>query len=314
MTFSLRTTPAPLAALLLAGVLTACSGDSEDSSGSSRPSSTSSPSSPSGSEPPADASRPSSPGLAVSHIHGLGIDPADGRLFVATHEGVIAVSKDGKPRRVGDTADYMGFTVAGARTFYGSGHPAEGGGGHANRGLIKSTDSGKTWKTVSLGGEVDFHALEYAHGALYGYDSTHGMLRVSKDGTTWDARARLAALDIAVSPEDPRVVLATTESGLSRSTDGGRTFADGAEPVFAYLSWAEPQALYGADPAGGLHRSSDGGKSWTKAGTVPGGRPQALTAVGADRVLAATQDGVYESRDGGSSFTERVPVTAGAHH
>ncbi|MFJ3658738.1 hypothetical protein ACIPPR_36225 [Streptomyces nigra] len=40
----------------------------------------------------------------------------------------------------------MGFTVIGARTFLGSGHPAEGSGGHANRGLIESTDSGKTWK------------------------------------------------------------------------------------------------------------------------------------------------------------------------
>lgn len=289
---TLRLRPALAAAVLLAAALTACAN---------------------GSDTPASEESPAS-GVAVSHIHGLGIDPADGRLYVATHEGVIAVEDDSSTQRVGDTADYMGFTVKGSRTFLGSGHPAEGSGGHANRGLIESTDSGKTWKTRSLGGEADFHALEYAHKTIYGYDSTNGMLRVSEDGEKWDDRAKLTALDIAVSPADPDLVLATTREGVAKSTDGGEKFGPGAEPLMAYLSWAEPDALYGIDPVGGLHRSTDGGKTWKKAGTVPGGQPQALTAVDADRVLAATQDGVYETRDGGKTFTKRVPVTQGAGH
>ncbi|GAA2650842.1 hypothetical protein [Streptomyces vastus] len=140
------------------------------------------------------------------------------------------------------------------------------------------------------------------------------MLRVSKDGKTWDRRAELAALDIAVSPNDPDTVLATTQNGIATSTDGGKTFADGAEPVLAFVSWTKPNALYGIDPAGGLHRSADGGTTWKKAGTVPGGQPQALTAVDADRILAATQDGVYESRDGGKTFTQRLPVTPTEDH
>jgi hypothetical protein len=93
--------------------------------------------------------------------------------------------------------------VKGPNTFLGSGHPAPGGGDHANRGLIESTDSSRTWKTLSLGGEADFHALEYAHNTVYGYDSTNGLLRVSKDGKALDDRAELTALDIAVSPDDP---------------------------------------------------------------------------------------------------------------
>ncbi|MFI2260649.1 hypothetical protein [Streptomyces tubercidicus] len=36
----------------------------------------------------------------------------------------------------------MGFTIAGPKTFLGGGHPAEGSGAHANRGLIKSADAG----------------------------------------------------------------------------------------------------------------------------------------------------------------------------
>ncbi|MFE2045202.1 F510_1955 family glycosylhydrolase [Streptomyces sp. NPDC059477] len=251
--------------------------------------------------------------LTVSHVHGLGIDPADGQLYVATHEGVVAVAGDGEARRVGDKADYMGFTVVGARTFLGSGHPEPGSAGPANRGLIESTDSGKTWKTRSLAGTTDFHALKYAHDTVYGYDSTNGVLRVSADRTTWDSRAELAALDLAVSPEDPDLVLATTESGVLRSTDGGRTFGAPSDTVMGFLSWPRENVLYGVDGSGGLHRSDDGGGSWTASGTVPGGQPQALTAVDADRVLAATQDGVYESRDGGRTFTERLPISGSDH-
>ncbi|WP_319949529.1 WD40/YVTN/BNR-like repeat-containing protein [Streptomyces halobius] len=140
------------------------------------------------------------------------------------------------------------------------------------------------------------------------------MLRVSKDGKSWDERAELAALDIAVSPKGPDTVLATTEDGVAKSTDGGETFGAGAKPVLYFLSWAESDALYGIDQAGALHRSTDGGKTWKKAGTVPGGQPQALTAVDTNRILAATQDGVYETRDGGKTFTKRLPVTQSSGH
>ncbi|MEU2266675.1 F510_1955 family glycosylhydrolase [Streptomyces olindensis] len=269
--------------------------------------------------PSSDTSSDTAPGegsgdLAVSHVHGLGIDPADGRLYVATHEGVIAVADDGTAQRVGDTADYMGFTVMGPKTFLGSGHPAEGSGDHGNRGLIQSTDSGRTWRTLSLGGTTDFHSLEYAHNTVYGYDSTRGVLRVSADRRSWGNRAELAALDIAVSPKERDVVLATTEDGVARSTDGGRAFGTGSGQVLAFLSWPAADALYGVDLAGGLHRSTDNGATWQKTGTVPGGRPQALTAIDAGRILAATQDGVYESRDGGKTFSERLPVSATVGH
>ncbi|MET9686596.1 F510_1955 family glycosylhydrolase [Streptomyces coeruleorubidus] len=250
-------------------------------------------------------------GVTVSHIHGLGMDPADQRLYVATHQGVYTPDAKGKPTLVGDsTDDYMGFTVAGARTFYASGHPTTG----RNKGLIKSTDAGQSWTSLSLSGESDFHALDYAHGTVYGYDSTGGLLRTSKDGTTWKNGASIQALDIAVSPEDPGLLLATTAEGVARSTDGGKTFAAGKQPVMAFLSWPAQDALYGIDTAGALHRSTDGGTTWKQAGTVPGGQPQALTAAGADHILAATQTGVYESKDSGTTFTRRLDVEASGGH
>ncbi|MFJ3620668.1 F510_1955 family glycosylhydrolase [Streptomyces iakyrus] len=250
-------------------------------------------------------------GTTVSHIHGLGLDPTDQRLYVATHEGVYTPDAKGEPELVGDSKDdFMGFTVAGAKTFYASGHPTSGG----NKGLIKSDDAGKTWKSLSLSGESDFHALDFAHGTVYGYDSTNGLVRTTKDGVSWKDGARLEALDIAVSPQNPGLVLATTADGVARSADGGRTFAKGEKPVMAFLSWAAKDALYGIDTSGGVHRSSDGGSTWKKVATVPGGQPQALTAIGAERILAATQTGVYESKDGGKTFAKRLAVVSSGGH
>ncbi|MCH0540855.1 exo-alpha-sialidase [Streptomyces sp. MUM 203J] len=251
----------------------------------------------------------------IRHVHGLGLDPSDQRLYVASHDGIFTTGEDGAPERVGDSEDdFMGFAVTGPKTFLASGHSAPGSGGPGHHGLIESTDSGRTWKPRSLGGEADFHALEQARGILYGYDSTTGLLRVSEDGAAWDDRARLQALDIAVDPDSPGTVLATTPDGVAKSTDGGRTFGSGRQPAMAFLSWPAADALYGLDDFGGLHRSTDGGATWKKAGTVPGGQSQALTAVDAQHVLAATQDGVYESTDGGATFARRLPVHAGDGH
>lgn len=285
---------ATAAALSLA--LTACSGSDADSN------------------PPASASASPS-GVTVSHIHGLGLDPSDQRLYVATHEGVYTPDAKGRPALVGDSRDdFMGFTVAGAKTFFASGHPTAGHDGPGNKGLIKSTDAGKHWKALSLAGESDFHALEYVHNTVYGYDATNGLVRTSRDGITWKDGAKLAALDIAVSPRDPGLVLATTAEGVSRSTDGSKTFTAGEQPVTAFLSWPAEDALYGIGTTGELRLSGDGGSTWTTLATVPGGQPQALTAVGTKHVLAATQTGVYESKDGGRTFTKRLAVEATGGH
>jgi hypothetical protein len=60
------------------------------------------------------------------HIHGLGIDPTDNNLYVATHFGLFRYPRQGKPALVaGRVRDFMGFTVVGPRHFLASGHPGE---------------------------------------------------------------------------------------------------------------------------------------------------------------------------------------------
>lgn len=253
----------------------------------------------------------SDPGVA--HVHGLGVDPADGVLYAATHFGLFRIPDTGPATRVADRfQDTMGFTVVGPRTFLGSGHPdvQKDPDLPPRLGLIRSIDAAQSWQSVSLSGKVDFHALHAAHGNVYGWDSGTGNLMVSgDDGRTWDTRSTLALRDFTVSPTDPALLLATTEKGLVRSNDGGRSWQQmpGA-PLLAVLAWPQAQTLFGVAPDGAVVQSADGGTTWARRGNA-GGQPEALavdTRNGAPTVYVAVSGrGVLASTDGGTTFTSR---------
>lgn len=245
-------------------------------------------------------------GAGLEHIHGLGVNPADGDLYAGSHHGVFRIPGNGEPEQVaGRTQDFMGFTVVGPDHFLASGHPGPDDTEQPpHLGLIESTDGARTWTPRSLSGEVDFHALEARHDLVYGYDSQTGQLMVSADKQDWDRRAQLPLADIAVSPDDPDVVLATTQDGPARSSDGGRTFTpiNGA-PLLVLLDWPAGKRLVGVAPDGAVHTSDDGGKTWTALGTVPG-HPAALTTHAGAEVYVATESGIHRSTDNGKTFTE----------
>jgi hypothetical protein len=255
---------------------------------------------------------PAAEDAGVAHVHGLGIDPADGSLYVATHHGTFRLSDQGDAQRVGDAyQDTMGFTVAGEGHFLGSGHPDAAGiqeGQPPLLGLIESTDAGQTWDSVSLSGEADFHALAYAHGQVYGWDSTSGRFMVTRDRTDWETRSTVDLYSFAVDPGDADHIIATTPDGPIASTDGGRRWDTRPGPTVVVLAWNETSGLWGIDPNGGVHRSTDSGDTWDEAGTLPGA-PQALLATPDGLYAAVANDdgttGIYQSRDTGRTWTLR---------
>lgn len=240
----------------------------------------------------------------VEHVHGLGIDPADGTLYAATHYGLFRIPAAGKAERVANRyQDTMGFTVVGPKHFLGSGHPDFREKDLPPRlGLIETTDGGQTWQKVSLLGQADFHALHTAHGAVYGYDSA-GRFMVSTDKNAWETRSAVQLRDFAVSPTSRDVILATTESGLQRSDDGGRTFSRVGAPPLLLLGWPSVSRLFGVTPAGEVLASSDGGATWSLRGRLDGS-PEAFTATGA-QLVAATASGIYSSTDDGHTWALR---------
>lgn len=65
-----------------------------------------------------------SPGgdVDLAYIDGMGVNPKDGKLYVASHHGLFLVAGDGAATQIaGRTQDFMGFTVVGPDHFLGSG-------------------------------------------------------------------------------------------------------------------------------------------------------------------------------------------------
>lgn len=246
---------------------------------------------------------------AVEHVHGLGINPADGALYVATHFGTFRVTGHGDADRIGESyQDTMGFTVVGADHFLGSGHPdvpARRKGVAALLGLIESTDGAGNWEEVSLGGEVDFHALASAHGRVYGWDAASGRFLVSSDRKRWQTQSTIDLHSFAVDPTDPEHVIASLADGLHESTDGGRTWTIVEGPNPGALSWDPSAGLWAADADGTLHHS-DNGSTWSVAGRLPG-TPQAFLA--GDTLYAAVDvegvTSIVESTNRGETWRVR---------
>jgi photosystem II stability/assembly factor-like uncharacterized protein len=244
--------------------------------------------------------------VEIAHVHGLGVDPQDGALYAGTHYGLFRMPEDGEPSRVADRVqDFMGFTVVGPGHYLASGHPGAAQDGPTSLGLIETTDGGQTWESLSLAGEADFHALEARHGQVYGLNAMTGEFMVSGDGQEWETRSRIPMADFAVSPQDPKVLLATTEAGLARSQDGGRTFAAvPSAPVLLLVSWAEDGTIVGVTPDGAVHASSDEGATWAQRGDLEAA-PHALDAQSGTDLFVAVEGAILASTDGGRTFDVR---------
>ncbi|MBS2012610.1 MAG: exo-alpha-sialidase [Deltaproteobacteria bacterium] len=249
----------------------------------------------------------------LAHVHGLGVNPADGKVYTASHHGVFRID-DGGAVRQGDLGqDTMGFTVAGADRFLASGHPDPskdrllGPGMRPLLGLIESTDRGGSWRSLSLLGEVDFHSLAYAHGRVYGFDATNGRFMVSADAKQWETRSNVRLASFAVSPSSPdRVVASLADQSLVVSVDGGRSWqsVSGGLPL-AFISWHPVRGLWALEASGVVARSTDDGSTWTRVGKVTGS-PAALLA-DANGLFVATSDAVLLSTDAAGTWTKIHP-------
>jgi hypothetical protein len=238
----------------------------------------------------------------VGHVHGLGTDPADGTVYVAAHYGVFRIDADGGLQRVADRwQDTMAFTVVGPRHFVASGHPDPAEDQPSSLGLIESRDAALTWKSLSLAGEADFHALEAGADRTWGYDSVSGQLLTSTDQRQWDAVAASQVVDLAADPDDPDRVLATTPTGtlVGYRADGSEPETVAAPAMFL-VDWPEADLLVGIGADGALQRSDDAGRTWTSAGRAPG-EPHALE-ITEDAWHVASSSGLYVSNDQGSTW------------
>lgn len=276
------------------------------------------------SSPPALTPVPSISYMFDNHIHGLGYDSQNQRLFVATHYGLF-VWKDGKLFQLGrNRDDFMGFSLhpTNPNIIYTSGHPEKGG----NMGVTKSEDGGVSFKRIFEGLEgktVDFHSMTISPAKpsiLYG--SFLGRLYRSKDGgKNWQfALGRglpehgfcWGAPCLSADSKDAKVVYAGAPNGLLISHDFGENWI----PLNSELGAV---AGVGVDPSDskrwfaftqkfGLAASRDGGKDWQARNSgIKLSRQEFVFAFAFDRknsshLFAATGEQILRSTDGGESW------------
>lgn len=274
---------------------------------------------------------PSKEDPVLGHIHAVDYDPATRRTYASAHNGVWLVPTDDLPDSypAGDTGpdvatqiagraqDTMGFTVARPGLLLGSGHPDPAQQPQLdppNLGLISSIDGAETWMPLSLRGETDFHdleAVELDDGQLriYGHDAADAAILVSDDsGMTWDRMPSVQARDLAVDPQRPDRLYATTAEGLLRSDDAGATFTpEAGAPALFLVTVTDAGGIIGIDVNGVIHTFD--GTTWTAHGRTDG-TPEAFASVDgpAPWLLIADERGLVATEDYGQTVITLLPM------
>lgn len=172
-------------------------------------------------------------------------------------------------------------------------------------GVYKSVDAGRTW--LHLGLEDTRHISRIvvdpknseivyvgALGHVYGPSEKRGVYKSTDGGMHWtkvlDQGPEIGVSDLAICPGNPQLLFAGT-----------------------WHTWRPPWSTYAPidRPGGGLHRSQDAGKTWSRltgSGLPEGdwGRVGVDVAPDGKRVYAliqAKESGLYRSDDGGNNWT-----------
>ena len=227
-------------------------------------------------------------------IHGVGLFNTDGSndndnsIYLATHNGLYNKNQNSSWVKVGtDKSDLMGFVINPKKegVMYSSGHLVNGG----NLGFRMSTDSGKTWQTISsvTDNPIDFHAMSISpvnNDILYGSPGGGYALFITKDeGKTWSIITSIPSqiVSIAANPLDANGVYIGTGSGIFYSNDQGNSWNkieskiiedsvvtglgfNQNNELFAYIMSKTGEEGSNNNQNGYIIKSDEAVKNWTK--------------------------------------------------
>lgn len=162
--------------------------------------------------------------------------------------------------------------------------------------------SSLTWTSSGpLGGAVNAVVVAPSNPAVVWAGSSGGVFRSIDGGATWNNVSGPVAdvARLAVHPLNPDMAFAlSTSAGLYKTSDGGATWTldkdfAGIWPSGLFFDPRNPDTVYVAGgcfagfepvyyPAMGLHRSTDGGATWTMISPAPGSVMQCVIEASVD--------------------------------
>ncbi len=215
-------------------------------------------------------------------------------------------------------------------------------------GVYRSVDGGTTWERMGLAASEHIARIVIdprdsrvvyvaAQGPLWAAGGDRGLYKTTDGGKTWERVLHISddtgVTDLLMDPRDPDVLLAASyqrrrhtwtlinggpESGLHRSTDGGKTWSavtnglpkEEMGRIGLAASPANPDVVYAlveaAGKASGLYRSTDGGLNWEKRGDYISGSPQYYQEIVPDPTdpdrLYSMDTWMMVTEDGGKTF------------
>lgn len=229
--------------------------------------------------------------------------------------------------------------------------------GSVSGGIFKSTDAGESWLPITdnlPNLAVGCFEMDPSHpdtmylGTGEGYYNGDailgiGLLKSTDNGNTWNTTGLnyqynqgQSVLKVNIDPRDGQIVLASTNQGLYRSTDGGQSFAMVRAGDVKELKRdpQDPDILLCApgDPSGngnnGIYRSTDNGLSWTRNSTglptqgnigrivlafYPGNSQMVYAGISGTWSYNGSQMiAIYRSLDNGVTWTQRS--VSGTNH
>ncbi|MCE9529826.1 MAG: PDZ domain-containing protein [Planctomycetes bacterium] len=186
-------------------------------------------------------------------------------------------------------------------------------------GVYKSFDAGKTWKNMGLKqsfqiGKIIIHPTNpdivyvAALGRLYGPNPERGLFKSVNGGLTWNKTLFIddhtGVIDFAMHPTDPETLIVGTWERRRDEFDSFRGDAKKPDGTDEYA----PATVHG--PGGGLHRTTDGGKTFTK---LTNGLPTAKTGrIGLDwsRQNPNTIFAIIDTEKAGMGKARQAPPTS----
>jgi photosystem II stability/assembly factor-like uncharacterized protein len=181
-------------------------------------------------------------------------------------------------------------------------------------GVYKSEDGGRSWKHMGLGnaehiGRIVVHPKDgnivyvAAQGPLWSAGGDRGLYKTTDGGKTWEQVLKISehtgVSDVVIDPRNPDVVIAS-----------------------AYQRRRHFFTLINGGPESAIHRSTDGGKTWTRVSSgLPneqlgriglGISPMNPDIVYANVEAANRRGGIYRSSDNGVTWTRMSDFNQGA--